>query len=148
MPVLIVLTGEINGLSAPITFDSTAESSETIEYDGKQALRTTFETAIEFVMGLEKRENTALGPHPDPVESTADPKITNYLYGVEQWQARKMGWIKQPLVGPSSQWVKSEKFPRWTGDGAQLRLLEACLGQEYSTHASFEAGVEGLATHT
>ncbi|RSM09379.1 hypothetical protein CEP52_004222 [Fusarium oligoseptatum] len=59
MPVLLVLTGEQEGLSAPISFDSIADRTEAVTVDGKEAVRTTLETAVDFIMFLEKREEGA-----------------------------------------------------------------------------------------
>ncbi|KAF9770674.1 hypothetical protein IL306_011733 [Fusarium sp. DS 682] len=91
LPVLIALTDETEGMSEPITFDSIAENLESIVIEGKQAVRTTLETAINFVTDLQERENAAFGPQPDPLESTADPEFAKHLYGVEQFHAEKMG---------------------------------------------------------
>ncbi|KAM5350808.1 hypothetical protein ACJ41O_007313 [Fusarium nematophilum] len=127
MPVLIVLTGEDEGLSAPISLDSIADKAEVIMVDGKSGVRTDLETAIGFVMFLEEREDAAFGPQPDPVASTAYRRIDaegGYpLYEGEEYKAGRLGWNEGPLVGPSSQWVDMDKYPDWTGYGARTNAL-------------------------
>ncbi|UPL01493.1 hypothetical protein LCI18_012427 [Fusarium solani-melongenae] len=71
MPVLIILTGQDDGLSAPITFGSITDA-EIVTICDKVAARANLETAIGFVMALEEREDAAFGPQPDPVASTAN----------------------------------------------------------------------------
>ncbi|RSL49574.1 hypothetical protein CEP54_012372 [Fusarium duplospermum] len=123
MPVLIVLTGEHEGLSAPISFDSIADRAEAVTVGGKEAIRTNLETAVDFIMFLEKREEGAFGPQPDPTASTGASALDNrtgeWLYENVQIMAEQLGWDGEPLVGPSSQWVDTDKYPDWTGQGAQ-----------------------------
>ncbi|RMJ04984.1 hypothetical protein CDV36_014346 [Fusarium kuroshium] len=112
VPVLIILTGQDDGLSAPVTFDSITDA-EVITIHGKIAARMSLETAIGFIMALEEREDTAFGPQPDPVAST-----TSYDHWI-QTDASKLGWGDEPLTGPSSQWVDMNRYPDWTGEGAR-----------------------------
>lgn len=127
MPVLIVLTGENEGISAPISFDAIADRAEMVTVGGKAAVRTDLETAIGFVMLLEEREDGAFGPQPNPVASTAastvDVESGEQLYKNVQIMARQLGWTDEPLVGPSSQWVDAEKYSDWTGHGAQMNAV-------------------------
>lgn len=71
--ILFVLTGEDKGLSAPISFDSLADRAEIIIVGGKAGIRTNSETAIDFVMLLQEREDAAFGPQPDPLLPQALP---------------------------------------------------------------------------
>jgi hypothetical protein len=65
MPVLLVRTGEEQGLSAPISFDSIRDHASS--YGGNdRAVKTTLETAVDFVVGLEAREAAVFGLQPDP----------------------------------------------------------------------------------
>ncbi|KAF5005559.1 hypothetical protein FDECE_8011 [Fusarium decemcellulare] len=118
--VLIVLTGETEGLSAPISFDSIADRAEVVTVGGKAGVRTDLGTAISFVMFLEEREDAFFGPQPDPVASTAHAETGRWVYEGEQSWAEALGWYNEPLVGPSSRWVDGEKYPDWTGGGAHM----------------------------
>ncbi|RTE83216.1 hypothetical protein BHE90_002207 [Fusarium euwallaceae] len=122
MPVLLVLTGEHEGLSAPISFDSIADRTETVTIGGKEAVRTNLETAVDFVMFLEKREESAFGPQPDPIASTDASALGDWtgewIYENVQLMANQLGWDDEPLVGPSSQGADTDKYPDWTGQGA------------------------------
>ncbi|KAK7413285.1 hypothetical protein QQX98_007873 [Neonectria punicea] len=139
MSVLLVLTGEDEGLSAPISFDSIADRAEIVTVGGKAAIRTHLETAIDFIMLLEEREDAAFGPQPDPVASTAASTLANRanveneetLYEFYQMPAVALGWnADEPLAGPSSQWVDTDKYPNWTGYGAQMdAVVMKCLEQ-------------------
>ncbi|KAI8716988.1 hypothetical protein NCS52_00993800 [Fusarium sp. LHS14.1] len=100
MSVLIILTGEQKGLSAPISFDSIADRAETVTIGGKGGVRTNLKTAIDFVMFLEQREEAALGPQPDPIASTDASAL-------DDWEG---GWIYE---GPNTP----------TGLGKELRWM-------------------------
>lgn len=110
LPVTIIRTGVEDGLSAPIDFDSIADSSTVIKGLGAGAVRTTLETAITFVMDLEARETTAFGLQPDPVTS---------------WES---GWLEgrwtclnqEPPHGPSSGWVDTSRIVTWAGCGEKF----------------------------
>ncbi|KAJ4252420.1 hypothetical protein NW762_011021 [Fusarium torreyae] len=68
--VLVILIGENEGLSAPISFDKITGKAEPITLGGMTGVRTDFETAIDFVMFLEQREDTSFGPQPDAVAAS------------------------------------------------------------------------------
>ncbi|KAM5363912.1 hypothetical protein ACJZ2D_011764 [Fusarium nematophilum] len=135
--VLIILTGQTDGLSAPITFDSIADGAEILTLGGKTAARTSLGTAIGFVMGLEEREDAAFGPKPDPVASTARGEIAEALYEHQQFTAEKLGWGEQRLTGPSSKWVSLIRYPKWTGNGAlaDSGMMAWWERKEYRSHA-------------
>lgn len=134
--VHIVRTGMEYGLSAPISFDSIADktTSPITGKDGRvKAVKTTLETAYQFLMELKRREVAAFGVFPQPRES-ADGFDTGYLAcprGI-LFEAQKLGWDKESLPMPSSQWVgkdkDKDKDPEWTGAGADyaetMRELE------------------------
>ncbi|KAI1395483.1 hypothetical protein F4819DRAFT_505556 [Hypoxylon fuscum] len=109
LPVLLVLTGVTDGLSAPITFDSIANNIEGYAEEKPETVKTTLKTAIDFVLDLEAREATALGLQPDPVASW---KPSHCFYS--NWQETQAG---EPPAGPSSRFVDMEKFPEWSGGG-------------------------------
>ncbi|KAH7177243.1 hypothetical protein DER46DRAFT_621213 [Fusarium sp. MPI-SDFR-AT-0072] len=56
LKVLMILTGEIKGLSGPISFASIADKSEIRTLNGLEAVETDLETAVDFTMDLEHRE--------------------------------------------------------------------------------------------
>ncbi|EEU38848.1 uncharacterized protein NECHADRAFT_83166 [Fusarium vanettenii 77-13-4] len=124
MSILIILTGEQEGLSAPISFDSIADRAETVTIGGTKGVRTNLKTAIDFIMFLEEREEAALGPQPDLIASTdasaLDEWEGEWIYERAQTMANQLGWDNEPLVGPSSRWVDTAKYPDWTGHGAQM----------------------------
>ncbi|KAL6894731.1 hypothetical protein GGI43DRAFT_386325 [Trichoderma evansii] len=101
LPVTIVRTGVENGLSSPITFESIVD--KIYEYTGENAIKTTLETAIDFVMGLETRETRAFGLQPDPTASW-NPDVCLY-----QW--RDLMPYDQ-LIGPTTRFVDTEKNPQ------------------------------------
>ena len=70
IPVLIVLTGVTNGLSAPITFEPIVHRIKSFIQDN--VIQTTLETAIAFILDLEKREVAAFGLRPDPTIHAVD----------------------------------------------------------------------------
>ncbi|PNP40934.1 hypothetical protein TGAMA5MH_06800 [Trichoderma gamsii] len=94
-------TGVETGLSSPITFESIVDKID--EYIGENAVKTTLETAITFVMELEARETKVFGLQPDPVTSW-DPD-----YSCLQW--RDIMPYDQ-LIGPSTRFVDVENIPR------------------------------------
>ncbi len=123
VPVLIVLTGVEDGLSAPITFDSIADKIKVhhrIE-DSIQVAETSLATAVSFAMDLEKREVSAFGPKPDPAETCKEPKRSGWLCDGEALAlARGDGWEgSEAPEGPSSSWVDLDIYPDWTGDSAE-----------------------------
>jgi len=90
-PVVLFRTGIEDGLHAPISFKSIAPATE-------NAVLTTLETAVDFVMALEAREAAVFGIWPDP---TAIAKIKTDENGNELTRQ------------PSSQWVSDEKAAEW-----------------------------------
>lgn len=109
LPVYLVRTGVEEGLSAPITFDLITTAISHIEPGC--VVQVTLQTAIDFVIYLEAREAVAFDLRPDPVAEwkpdEEDLRIWRQLKGNE------------PLIGPSSQWVDTERYPQWLGAGQQ-----------------------------
>lgn len=138
--VLIVLTGQDAGLSAPITFDTIATKVDVVACNKRnhQAARASLETAVDFFMALEAREDAAFRPQPDLISSTAtNPDDGESSYGDWcQFMADSMGYFQGPLTGPSSQWVNMNKFPSWTGYGAgtDVHMMSAYEAQKYRSH--------------
>jgi hypothetical protein len=96
----MVLTGETEGLSAPIDFDHLVRKGKGglhTTSDSKQVLQTTLKTAIRFVISLNQRELRALG---DP----RDRRVLDYgTWGFGRPRAGvARGWTE---VGPSYTWV-------------------------------------------
>jgi hypothetical protein len=123
IPVLLIITGVEEGLSAPITFDSIADkiSAHHKTKDSLQAAETNLATAVSFVMGLEKRELAAFGPRPDPAETCKDPSRSCLLgRGEALFLAQQRGWEgDEAPEGPSSTWVDFNIYREWTGEGAE-----------------------------
>lgn len=125
MSVLIVRTGIEDGLSAPISFNSISEDLTTGVLCGEKgkvtAIETTLEIAVDFLMKLEQREIAAFGLRPDPVESTRNLEI-GYCQPRDEIleTAVELGWSGdlQIFEQPSSTWVDTERYPRWSGPGA------------------------------
>ncbi|OBS20322.1 hypothetical protein FPOA_06695 [Fusarium poae] len=140
MTVLVFLTGENDGLSGPISFDSIDDKVERVFINGMHGVRTKLEVAVEFIMFLEQREDTAFGPQPDPVASTAGDTTVERMFGsepiytFERSHAKKFGWRYGPIVGPSSKWVSMTRYPKWTGFGARANMV--CLNHEASAWVS------------
>ncbi|KAF4434999.1 hypothetical protein F53441_13613 [Fusarium austroafricanum] len=120
MKVLVFLTGEQEGLSAPITLDTI--DAPKLCYGDFNGVETDLETAVDFVMALEKREEAVFGPQPNPFDATADGTTpfneNTLLYDGTNGFAKRLGWTGPLITGPSSQWVDMEKYPTWTGLGA------------------------------
>ncbi|KAK3364852.1 hypothetical protein B0T24DRAFT_537165 [Lasiosphaeria ovina] len=76
MPVLLVRTGEEQGLSAPISFDSIRDHASSSYGENDSAVKTTLETAVDFAMGLEAREAAVFGLKPDPAAAAESEGLT------------------------------------------------------------------------
>lgn len=124
MPVFIAVTGEQEGLSAPITFDSIRDKIDAVINRGpRMVVQTTLETAAEFLVNLERREIAALGLRPNPpaevrsrVLRHANPNYREYSRVFEE-------------LGSSSQWVDTNIYTEWIGGGKDQDLYYA-EGQE------------------
>ncbi|KAG4259821.1 hypothetical protein FPRO03_12471 [Fusarium proliferatum] len=116
LKVLIVLTGETKGLSAPISFASIADKSEARTLNGLEAVETNLETAVDFVMELEYREEDVFGLQPDPVAASRGmcPFTQEPLHEWVQRWAGRLGWKGGKIVGPSSPWVDMNMYIAWT----------------------------------
>ncbi|KAI0192449.1 hypothetical protein F4808DRAFT_475823 [Astrocystis sublimbata] len=79
IPAHLVLTGITDGLSAPITFESISGKIDADVRDASGTVKTTLETAVDFVMGLEEREAAAFGLRPDPVTTCKPPGLNGTL---------------------------------------------------------------------
>jgi hypothetical protein len=81
-------------------------------------VQVTLETAVDFVLSMDKREIAAFGHQPDPILSTRNLGDGG-LYGPSILRnAQSMGWGDEELRGPSSTWVDTERYPEWSGRGA------------------------------
>ncbi|KAF2020209.1 hypothetical protein BU24DRAFT_477357 [Aaosphaeria arxii CBS 175.79] len=132
LPVVITCTGIEDGLSAPITFDPIVKKIEELDEGDVRAVKTTLETAIAFLMYLERRETEAFGLRPDPVTSTKDLASGCILDRDEIiGRARRLGWSEDmgSLVGPSSRWVDQEIYPSELGMTKRLMANMSCFEQ-------------------
>lgn len=109
-PVFLVRTGIEDGLSAPSTFESIADNIDGHTGESRSAIKTTLETAIDFVISLEAREAAAFGLQPDPVAAW-EPSARNVSRECKEILGDEL------LMGPSSKFVDIEKHPEWTGSG-------------------------------
>ncbi|TFB05041.1 hypothetical protein CCMA1212_002864 [Trichoderma ghanense] len=128
--VILVRTGVEDGLSEPITFEPIDDKID--GYIGGNAVKTTVETAIGFVMDLEARETRAFGLQPDPVASW-DPDASFY-----EW--REIMPYDQ-LIGPSSRFVDDERYPEWSGAGYRMDTEESVeIEQRELRHYAYSQG--------
>lgn len=120
IPVLLVLTGIDEGLSAPITFDRIADQvvvHRDQPTDSVQSAETTLSTAVGFLIDLEQRELAAFGQKPDfsdqPTRSlfVTDRMLKSYGRRYE-WEAADVP------QGSSANWVDTDIYQEWTGEGA------------------------------
>ncbi|KAL7925001.1 hypothetical protein ACQKWADRAFT_330612 [Trichoderma austrokoningii] len=132
LPVYLVRTGFEAELSAPISFFPIAAKIDCYYRAGQGTVRTSLETAIDFVMDLEKRERDAFGLHPDPWRPDA-------------WT---MNWFHTPLgagrlVGPSSWLVNPESGKGWDGDGYDVdRMMRNLEKHELESHGFSTGAVQ------
>ncbi|KAJ4863353.1 hypothetical protein T069G_04307 [Trichoderma breve] len=121
LPVLLVRTGIEEDLSAPISFEPIAHKIKTViqrTNSSEAVVQVTLETAVDFVMSMDKREIATFGHQPDPILSTRNLGDGG-LYGPSiLTTAQEMGWGDEELRGPSSKWVDTERYPEWSGGGA------------------------------
>ncbi|GAB1316349.1 hypothetical protein MFIFM68171_06559 [Madurella fahalii] len=113
LPVFMVRTGVQDGLSAPITFESIADKIQGCpNHPDSNVVKTSLETAVDFIMGLEAREAAAFGLQPDPV-AVARAVAESPL----RWP--QLQGDSEVLRMPSSQFVSDEKALEWgwIGDG-------------------------------
>ncbi|KAF4467721.1 hypothetical protein FALBO_5398 [Fusarium albosuccineum] len=117
LPVLVVLTGIEDGLSAPLSLEPLRDNVDRVISD--KAVQVPLGVAVDFVVALEQREVAAFGPQPDPVESTKNMQ-DGCSFSLDSYPRamKKLGWGDEPITGPSSTWVDDEKYPEWSGDGA------------------------------
>ncbi|KAI1355603.1 hypothetical protein F5Y01DRAFT_310489 [Xylaria sp. FL0043] len=123
LQVRLVLTGIVEGLSAPISFQEIREYSKGIAYtSGDRTITTTLGVATKFILRLEQREINAFGIRPNLCRLISDispPWILEY-----REKAKLLGWIEErdgkldELSPRSSEWVDRKIFPRWLGNGA------------------------------
>ncbi|KAL6915351.1 hypothetical protein FSST1_006846 [Fusarium sambucinum] len=121
LKVLVMATGERKGLSAPIDFSMITDEAKAVRYAGLNGVETKLETAIDFVMALERREEAVFGQQPD--EFAAARSLGPDFYEESQSYADRLGWTGGTIVGPSSQWVSGKRFPTWTGHGVYVNAI-------------------------
>jgi hypothetical protein len=130
LSVLLVRTGIEVGLSAPITFEPIADKMRIESHDG-ETIRTTLETAIDFVIELEAREVAAFGFRPSPITTwpSWEPPEDSEGIGADK-----------PITGPSSQFVDTKKYKQWSGDGAHYDsvIAQAHEEREFRHNAKWE----------
>jgi hypothetical protein len=120
IPVLLVLTGIEEGLSAPITFDPIVDQvvvRRDQSTDSVQSAETTLSAAVGFLINLEQREMAAFGSKPgfcnEPTRTLflCDQTLASYR--------RRYGWGAADVPkGSSANWVDTDIYQEWTGQGA------------------------------
>ncbi len=133
LPVFLVRTGIEEGLSGPITFDSIQGNiCHGLGDNNGDAVETTLEVAIDFVLALEAREAAVFGLHPDPAAV---------------WEADedRLGVLREvggDVVGPSSNFVDEDKYPQWQGEGEvqDSRIMAAYERRAFSFETRRAAG--------
>lgn len=78
-----------------------------------------------------------MGLLPDPVTSTVVPGEDDepFYGGYFQAICKDLGGGEDVLVGPSSRWVDSERYPDWLGAGTSWEgTMELKMEQEMRTH--------------
>lgn len=121
--VYLAVTGVEDGLSAPILLSSVEQDPSKLIHDREgnlKAVRTTLETAYDFIRGLQCREEAAFSLRPDPVKDSKGLRA-GYLSTAASMLslARELGWQSEwePLEYPSSRWVNTKLIRKWEGGG-------------------------------
>ncbi|KAL7904864.1 hypothetical protein GGI35DRAFT_489412 [Trichoderma velutinum] len=133
LPVLLIRTGTEEGLSAPISFEPIAHKIQAViqcTNNNEVVVQVTLETAVDFVMSLDKREVAAFGHQPDPIISTQNLGDGGLQGSSLLTTAQSMGWGDEELRGPSSKWVDTERYPEWSGRGAYTDGINRRLENE------------------
>ncbi|KAK8044018.1 hypothetical protein PG993_004042 [Apiospora rasikravindrae] len=117
MQVYLILAGNVEGLSSPITFDSLYAKGQDLgigDACGPQPdmVLTTLEAAVEFVQEMEEREQSVFGIFPDP--NVDNPELLDMDF------LRRKGWAGKDPVGPSHLWIDTERWPVWFGLGKKV----------------------------
>lgn len=126
--VCLFLTGENDPeLSAPVTFDGIADDKiqAVLQHGPKKAIQTTLDTAIEFIIALEEREAAAVKENATDTEAE-----TFYATPVFPESYDHLFEGDSILTGPSSKWVNTETYTKWTGKGAVLDYQEYMIEKD------------------
>jgi hypothetical protein len=117
LQVTISLTGQEEGLSAGLTFDSI--KNHVTNFVSETAVQVPLGIAIDFVLALSEREITVFGILPDPVESTRGPRR---LYPASSMTVdeyvQSLGGGDEPVDGRSSTWIDTETHIGWPAASA------------------------------
>ncbi|KAK8053076.1 hypothetical protein PG996_012377 [Apiospora saccharicola] len=125
MQVYLILTGNVEGLSAPMSFDAIYANGQDLSIGdncGPQPtiVLTTLETAVGFLQEMEKREQSVFGTIPDP--NLPPPTCINEagMSYTDMKFLRGSGWTGEDLIGPSHLWIDTKRWPKWFGGGKFL----------------------------
>lgn len=104
----LIRTGEEAALSAPNDFASIRQHADGYEGQRIKSVALSLETAVDFILALERREAEALG------EDTSSEAMDFHIGTLEQVnsQARKRGYTGPALETPSTTWIKGNPFMR------------------------------------
>lgn len=121
MPVFLALTGRLEGLSSPITFDSIWDQVDAVLQLGERiTVQTTLETAVGFLVKLEQRERLSARPYP---EVPRDGKA--YLDRYDRYFEDYAHYFKDSApLGSSTEWVDTAIYTEWSGEGYLQDLQE------------------------
>ncbi|KAH6959505.1 hypothetical protein DER45DRAFT_630495 [Fusarium avenaceum] len=107
LQVIIGLTGQEEGLSAGLTFDSI--KNHVTNFVSETAVKVPLGIAIDFVLALSEREMAVFGILPDPVESTRGPRrLYESMPMTVNEYVQSMGGGDEPVDGRSSTWIDIE----------------------------------------
>jgi hypothetical protein len=121
--VHLIKTGRVDGLSEPISFESIRHKAH--GPFNKDVVTTDFETALDFLIALERKEVNAGCASVDAFE--LDKGL-----GDAQERAERLGYTSGPIAGPStlwttddfirgpldlSEWVERKEIPRTRRNG-------------------------------
>ncbi|KIL85040.1 hypothetical protein FAVG1_11913 [Fusarium avenaceum] len=117
LQVIISLTGQEDGLSAGLTFDSI--KNHVTNFVSETAVQVPLGIAIDFVLALSEREIAVFGILPDPVESTRGPQYLSKAdtTTIDEY-VQSLGRGDEPVDGRSSTWIDTETHTGWPAASA------------------------------
>lgn len=126
MQVIISLTGQEEGLSAGLTFDSI--KNHVTNFVSETAVKVPLGIVIDFVLALSEREMAVFGILPDPVESTRGPRrlYESMSMTVDEY-VQSLGGGNEPVDGRSSTWIDTETHTGWPAESAFREKYYGCL---------------------
>lgn len=117
LQVIISLTGQEEGLSAGLTFDSI--KNHVTNFVSETAVQVPLGIAIDFVLAQSEREMAVFGILPDPVESTRGPQYLSKASSTTvDEHVQSLGGGDEPVDGRSSTWIDTDTHTGWPAESA------------------------------